>query len=186
MNFLLSNYFRLALVATAIIMGAQSHAALINIADDVSRADGWSTDFSADNGVDFFTLDVTQTSNVFVNVTSSAIDFGISVYTGIVDDPLGFFFDNDGDINNLFSGEVNSFVGGNDPFFGPLNALSLPGLTAGTYTVAIGGADFDLFGAPFAYEASIETVAVPEPSGVLLMLLGLLSLSLMQRRRQRS
>ena len=144
--------------------------------DTVDTADGWVTDSAAGNGVDFWTFDISAPTWLHVDITS-AIDFGISVYQGMVQDDLGFAFDNDADFTDPSTFNQGTFVGGTPSFGAVGSQLSIFLADVGNYTLAVGGDDFG-FGGPYAYDMQVE---VPEPTPIALLLAGVLGLMLQRR-----
>ncbi|TQV68146.1 PEP-CTERM sorting domain-containing protein [Exilibacterium tricleocarpae] len=147
-----------------------------NFSDTVDSADGWVTDNAVDNGVDFWTLNITAPALLTIDI-SSIIDFGISIYQGIVQDDLGFAFDNDADFTDPSTFNQGTFVAGTPSFGAAGSSLRIFLANAGDYTIAVGGDDFG-FGGPYDYKMQVE---VPEPGALFLLLSGVLALVLKRR-----
>jgi len=159
--------------ASAAITGDVTGGGTFN--DTVTSPDGWSNEIAS--AVDFWTLTAAGGTLLSVDVTSAdGIDFGVSVYEGVVGDGFLISFDNDGDTGG------GIYVGGNQPFaFGDRNGFSDLALTGGgTYTIAVGGAGFSpVFGGN--YEMTVS--AVPVPAALPLIGSALLGLGAVGRRR---
>ena len=139
--------------------------------DSVDTADGWVTDTAVGNGVDFWAFSVNAPTSLTIDITS-IIDFGISIYQGIVQDEIGFAFDNDADFVDPSTFNLGTFLAGTPSFGAAGSSLSLFLASAGDYTIAVGGDDFG-FSGPYDYEMA---VAVPEPGSIALILAGLMGL----------
>ncbi|GGD77650.1 PEP-CTERM sorting domain-containing protein [Lacimicrobium alkaliphilum] len=150
----------------------------------VTGDDGWR--FNQGFGeMDFWNFTVAEETSLSVNIFSDIV-FGVGLYSGELQTDPGFMFSNAGDFSGLF-GESMSYVAGTDPFT-PFSGNSLTNiiLSAGSYTLALGGNDagFDMF-SDFSYMMNISTqatTAVPEPAMGGLFALAL-SLLLIQRKR---
>ncbi|WP_156413645.1 hypothetical protein [Lacimicrobium alkaliphilum] len=166
-----------------------SQADILSFAGDgdyngsVTGDDGWR--FNMGSGeMDFWNFTLDQETSLSVNIVSDIV-FGLGLYSGELQTDPGFMFSNTGDFSGLF-GESMSYIAGTDPFT-PFsgNSLSNIMLSAGSYTLALGGNDagFDMF-SDFDYSMNISTqaAAVPEPAlGGLFALT--LSILLIQRKR---
>jgi hypothetical protein len=108
------------------------------------------------------------------------IDFGISVYAGLVDDFDVF----SGSFLNDSSFGGNTFIGGTNPVAssGPASLSNLLLPTNGFYTIAVGGMEFP--DAPGRYGYNLSVVhAVPLPETTWLLLSGFAGLAMLRRRR---
>ncbi|WP_416306183.1 hypothetical protein [Neptunicella sp. SCSIO 80796] len=182
---------KLAALTLLLTLSSQSQADLMTLSGDgdyngsVLSDNGWASNNSGAGEVDFWTFSLAQDIKMSVLVTSDIV-FGVSLYAGeILTDPE-YNFSNYASFDGLF-GETLDYVAGSDPFT-PLsgNSLSDIMLTAGTYTLALGGNDlgFDMFG-EYQYLLNISSQAVadvPEPEMALLMLVGVAGLMLQRKR----
>ena len=172
---------RTAALVAALTVGGTVHAAtLVSESDTVATIDGWLVDAAAGNGVDFWTFSAGPGElNLSVSITSD-LDFGISVYAGIVGDDFGteiIGFDNDGDFGDgVFIAGTPTFPTAGSELLGVL----LPG--PGDYTIAVGGDGASGFAiGPFDY--SITATAVPVPAAVWLFGSALAGLATLTKRR---
>jgi hypothetical protein len=184
MNFVL----RSAALVAAVAFSSQASAAITgdvsgggSFAGSVSTFDGWFVESAFGDGVDFWTFTVGNAGTVSIDVTS-ALDFGISVYQGVVGDSfaeeLGF--------NNSASFGDGLFLAGTNALFPTLGSsllnVALPG--AGTYTIALGGDGASGFGiGPFAYTMNVGVSEVPVPAAVWLLGSALAGVAGVARRR---
>lgn len=114
-------------------------------------------------------------------VESSAIEFGVSVYQGVVEqmELLIPGFSNYGDFGD------NVFVAGTNPVTGAIGTslLNLVLPTSGIYTIAVGGeSGFPLEGL-FAYNMDVNVTPVPLPAAFWLLGSALAGLGVFGRRR---
>lgn len=114
-------------------------------------------------------------------VESQAIEFGVSVYQGVVEQMELFLpgFSNFGDFGD------NVFVAGTNPVTGALGTslLNLVLPTSGVYTIAVGGeSGFPLEGL-FAYNMDVSITPVPLPAAFWLLGSALAGLGVFGRRR---
>lgn len=173
-----------ALFATASIASANFTGDVTGggvFSDNVSTADGWQFNNPAANGVDFWTLTISEPSYLSVNVGSD-IDFGISVYQGAVSDSLGFAFNNAAGFEDPLTFDFGTFIAGTPNFGVAGSSLADILLSAtGVYTIAVGGADFG-FAGPYQYDMSVSVAAVPVPAAVWLFATGLVGLVARSKR----
>ncbi|MCG8590509.1 MAG: PEP-CTERM sorting domain-containing protein [Proteobacteria bacterium] len=161
----------LAPAAQAAIVGDVSGGGVF--AGSVETNDGWVTEQATGDAVDFWTLTVSESQLLEVSIDSS-IDFGLSVYDGVVGDDFAgeLAFDNDGDFDG------GTYLGGTPSFGASGSELALLLPDAGTYTLAVGG-DIGGFGiGPFSYTMTV----VPEPGTLWLLGLGMSALALRRGR----
>lgn len=141
----MSNLFRAAVLWGALAPAASFAATITgdvtgggSFAGTVTQSGAWvSSNVSMEDQVSFWSLTATGGDQVSIVVTSDMIDFGISVYEGLVDDFDVFTgaFLNDGD----FGG--NTFIAGTNPVTGGTGAAALFNLLlpiSGVYTIAVG------------------------------------------------
>ncbi|MBB6091271.1 hypothetical protein HNQ60_000117 [Povalibacter uvarum] len=128
--------------------------------------------------VNFWTLTGNAGDLLSIIVSSSQLEFGVSVYQGVVE-PLELLipgFANDGDFGD------NVFVAGT-PSFGAAGT-SLLNITlpfAGIYTIAVGGEGFG-FESSYAYNMDVAVAPVPLPAAVWLLGSALLGMGALRRR----
>lgn len=152
----------------------------------VTSSNAWINSNAIDGEmVNFWTFDANAGDSLSLFVTSSAIEFGLSLYRGIVDQAELLFagFNNAGDFGD------NIFLAGTNPFTGALGTslLSIPLLETGSYTIAVGGEQGLTYDGQFAYNLRADFVrAVPEPATFGMAVLGMLALVGMRRRKSGS
>lgn len=125
--------------------------------------------------VNLWGINATQGETLSLDLTSSELALGFSVYFGEVDsmDLLLGLFNNTGDIG------LASYITGASLWN---NSQSLSDLfieQTGFYTLIVGGRDF---GGYDGYDYSIGFTQVPEPTGLLLLCSGLFGLAVLRRR----
>lgn len=176
----MKRYFTLLLMTVALCTSTLASASIIalpndgNVSDSLTGDSGWLNEDTFGDALDFVTFEVSTDS--LLSVTSSAlINLGLSVYQGSVVNDFAIPFSNGGDFTDLF-GDLN-FIAGNNPFVPGLGgSLTDIALTAGSYTLAVGGNEgfFDTF-TDYAYNlrVTLDEVPVSAPSSLLVLLLGL-------------
>jgi hypothetical protein len=182
-----------ALITLAAVMAAASfaddaNAAFIsgdatvsgNYAGAVTSSNAWIASNAIDGQmVNFWTIDANAGDSLSLFVTSAAIEFGVSLYRGIVDETDLLFagFNNAGDFGD------NLFIAGTNPVTGALGAslLDIFLADAGFYTIAVGGEQGLSFDGLFAYD--MEVTRVPEPGTLGLLAAALLATFGMRRLR---
>jgi PEP-CTERM motif len=131
--------------------------------------------------VNFWTFDAHAGDSLSLFITSPAIEFGVSLYRGVVEQAELLFagFNNAGDFGD------NVFVAGTNPVTGALGTSLLDILLsdAGVYTIAVGGEHGLALDGPFAYDMKVEVTRVPEPGTIGLMALGLFAMLGVRRSR---
>lgn len=177
---------KLAAISTLLMLSHFSQASLLSLPGDgnyagaVTSDNGWTFNMGSDQ-VDFWTFSLAQDATMSFDVVSDIV-FGLSLYSGTLFTDPGFNFSNFASFDGLF-GESMNYAVGTDPFT-PLSGNSLTDifLTAGNYTLALGGNDvgFDFFG-EYQYLMNVSTQSTPqvsEPKVALLMLVlaGLVSM----------
>ncbi|MBT1064202.1 PEP-CTERM sorting domain-containing protein [Bowmanella sp. Y26] len=169
-------------LALILLFGATSQAAIIpmtlpgNVTGQVMGEDAWQMDDTA--GVDFWTFEVTEAGSYSFSV-SSAINFGLSLFSGTLTADPGFLFFHDQSFTSLFDGEL-VYVGGTAPYVPGVGNMFGINLAAGSYTLALGGNDF---GPGFdSIDYGLSVAKVPEPSLLVLFLLALAGLVYRQQR----
>ncbi|HEY8510059.1 MAG TPA: hypothetical protein VIL32_16990 [Steroidobacteraceae bacterium] len=181
---------RVAIVAVLLAVPAISQAAFIrgDVSDggvfsgSVSVSNAWVASNPIDGGqVNFWTLTGVANQAFSIVVESGAIEFGISLYTGLLDEFDLIFpgFDNAGDIGD------NRFVAGT-PFFGAAGTFLeflLP--QTGTYTLAVGGEEGLPLDGTFNYTMKVTTTPVPEPAAWALVVVALFGVAVLNRGKLR-
>jgi len=145
----------------------------------VTSSNAWITASAIDGeSVNFWTFDARAGDSLSLFVTSSALEFGLSLYQGVVEQTELLFagFNNAGDFGD------NLFIAGTNPVTGALGtALADILLETGVYTIAVGGEQGFAFDGLFAYDMQVDFVRVPEPGTLGLMAIGMLALAGMLR-----
>lgn len=152
------------------------------VSGSVNGYDGWLNEDTFTGGIDFLVFEADPETLFSIDV-SSDIDFGLSVYEGLIVNESGIPFSNSGDFFDFNS--FLTYVGGT-PMFAALGS-SISGMllsTGGWYTVAIGGDD--IFGSTGSIDyiatlASASAQAVPAPALPALLVAGFVALGLSRR-----
>ena len=152
-----------------------------NFAGLVTSSNAWITSSAIDGDmVNFWTFNAHAGDSLSLFVTSPAIEFGVSLYQGIVDQTELLFagFNNAGDFGD------NLFVDGTNPVTGAIGTslLDIFFPITGVYTVAVGGEQGLSFDGQFAYNLRADFTRVPEPATLGVMAIGMLALFGMRRR----
>ncbi|GAA0358020.1 hypothetical protein GCM10009092_22780 [Bowmanella denitrificans] len=169
-------------LALLLMLSTTTQAAIMSmtvpgtVTGQVVGEDAWQMDDTA--GVDFWTFEVTQAGNYEFSV-SSAITFGLSLFSGTLSADPGFLFFHDQNFTSLFDGEL-AYVGGSEPYVPGMGNMFGINLAAGFYTLAVGGNDFGP--GIDVYDYSLSVAQVPEPSLFAIFLLSLAVLAYRQRR----
>lgn len=148
----------------------------------VTSSDAWIQSNALDGDqVNFWSLTANAGDVLSIVVESPAIEFGVSVYEGVVEQMELFIpgFSNYGDFGD------NIFVAGTNPVTGALGTslLNLVLPTSGIYTIAVGGeSGFPLEGL-FAYSMDVNITPVPLPAAFWLLGSALAGLGVFGRRR---
>jgi hypothetical protein len=154
-----------------------------NFAGVVTSSNAWITSSAIDGEmVNFWTFDAHAGDSLSLFVTSPAIEFGLSLYQGVVEQTELLFagFNNAGDFGD------NLFIAGTNPVTGAVGtSLANILLEAGVYTIAVGGEQGFGFDGLFAYDMRVDLVRVPEPGTLGLLGLGMLALFGMRQYMQR-
>jgi hypothetical protein len=152
-----------------------------NYAGLVTSSNAWITSSAIDGEmVNFWTFNAHAGDALSLFVTSPAIEFGLSLYQGIVDHTELLFagFNNAGDFGD------NVFVTGTNPVTGAVGTSLLDVLlpVTGLYTIAVGGEQGLSYDGQFAYSLQADFVRVPEPATLGVFGLGMLTILGMRRR----
>jgi len=151
------------------------------VAGSVTSSNAWIASNAIDGeAVNFWTFTANTGDSVSINVTSSSIEFGVSIYAGVVDqmDLLFAGFNNAGD----FGG--NTFIAGTNPVTGAVGtSLSMLLPLSGVYTIAVGGEQGLAYDGNFAYNMNVGVTSVPLPAAVWFFASGLLGLGLLRRKQ---
>jgi hypothetical protein len=179
-----------SLIALAVlVLPAMAHAQLNfsgditgggNFTGSVNRANAWIEENPIDGlDVNFWTLTGNAGDTFSFEVTSSTLEFGMSLYQGVLEemDLLVPGFDNSESFAGLF------FVT-STPEFGAIGTqlLNVVLPSAGAYVLAIGGEGFG-FENSYAYNLSVTAAPVPLPAAAWLLGSALLGLGALRRRR---
>ena len=146
----------------------------------VTSSNAWITSTALDGQmVNFWTFDAKAGDSLSLRVSSSAIEFGLSLYRGVVDEAELLFagFNNAGDFGD------NVFIAGTNPVTGAVGTSLLDILVAeaGRYTIAVGGEEGLSFDGFFAYDMKVSRV--PEPGTLGLLALAMLGVGGLRRLR---
>lgn len=149
----------------------------------VTNSSAWITSSAVDgDAVNFWTFNGNAGDKVSLSVTSRTIEFGLSLYQGVVDDLELLFagFNNAGDFGN------NLYLAGTNPVTGAIGTSLVDILipVTGLYTIAVGGEQGLSFDGLFAYDMRVNFKRVPEPATGALMLLGAFAMFGMRRLRK--
>lgn len=154
------------------------------VVSSVTSSDAWIQSNALDgNQVNFWSFTANAGDVLSLVVESSAIEFGLSVYQGLVDaqdlSPIFGGFSNYGDFGD------NIFVAGTNPVTGAIGTslLNLVLPTSGVYTIAVGGeSGFPLEGI-FEYSMGVSITPVPLPAAFWLLGSALAGIGVFGRRR---
>lgn len=153
------------------------------VQSSVIADNGWTNNFGSGE-VDFWWFELTQDSWFSASILADIV-FGLSLYSGQVQQDPGMLFSNFSDFSG-FAGESLTYLAGTDPFT-PLSGGSLDKilLKSGVYTLAVGGNDigFDPVG-QYSYQLALQSSALQQvPAPAPAMLLALAVVGLLARRR---
>lgn len=150
----------------------------------VTSSDAWIQSNAIDGEqVNFWSFSANAGDVLSLVVNSSVLEFGVSVYQGLVDaqelSPIFGGFNNYGDFGD------NLYVAGTNPVTGAIGTslLNLVLPTSGIYTIAVGGeSGFPLEGL-FAYTMGVTITPVPLPAAFWLLGSALAGMGVFRRRR---
>lgn len=153
-----------------------------SVTSSVTSSDAWIQSSALDgDAVNFWSFTANAGDTLSIIVESSAIEFGVSVYQGVVEQMELFVpgFSNFGDFGD------NIYVAGTNPVTGAIGTslLNLVLPSSGVYTIAVGGeSGFPLEGI-FAYDMDVTITPVPLPAAFWLLGSALAGLGMFSRRR---
>lgn len=148
--------------------------------NSVDIGDAWSTNNGF--GIDFWSIEVSENTQLLLEILGASYDFGISVYEGNADTDFLGSFDNDADYETDFGANYYTFVAGTSDLFGPFNSLDVMLESAGSYSIAVGGVN-GVFGSEYQLSVEVDSpaaVSTPATGVLAATALGLLGL---RRRR---
>lgn len=150
----------------------------------VTSSDAWIQSNALDGEqVNFWSFSASAGDVLSIVVNSSVLEFGVSVYQGLVEaqelSPIFGGFSNYGDFGD------NVYVAGTNPVTGAIGTslLNLVLPASGIYTIAVGGeSGFPLEGL-FGYSMDVNVAPVPLPAAFWLLGSALAGLGMFSRRR---
>lgn len=150
----------------------------------VTSSDAWIQSNAIDGQqVNFWSFSANAGDLLSLVVRSSVLEFGVSVYQGLVDarelSPISGGFSNYGDFGD------NRYVAGTNPVTGAIGTslLNLVLPASGVYTIAVGGESGLPLEGLFAYTMDVTITPVPLPAAFWLLGSALTGLGLFRRRR---
>jgi hypothetical protein len=152
------------------------------VESSVTSSSAWIESNAIDGDqVNFWSFSANAGDVLSIVVQSSAIEFGVSVYQGVVEQMELFIpgFSNYGDFGD------NLFVAGTNPVTGAIGTslLNLVLPASGVYTIAVGGeSGFPLEGI-FAYSMDVSITPVPLPAAFWLLGSALAGMGVVRRHR---
>lgn len=153
-----------------------------SVTSSVTSSSAWIQSSALDgNEINFWSFTANAGDVLSIVVESSAIEFGVSVYQGVVEqmELLIPGFSNFGDFGD------NLYVAGTNPVTGAIGTslLNLVLPSSGVYTIAVGGeSGFPMEGI-FAYDMDVSIAPVPLPAAFWLLGSALAGLGMFSRRR---
>jgi len=155
-----------------------------SVASSVTSSDAWIQSNAIDGDqVNFWSFTANAGDVLSIVVNSSVLEFGVSVYQGLVEaqelSPIFGGFSNYGDFAD------NIYIAGTNPVTGGLGTTLMDVVLpfSGAYTIAVGGeSGFPLAGV-FAYDMDVTIAPVPLPAAFWLFGSSLAGLGVFRRRR---
>ncbi|MEG3766228.1 PEP-CTERM sorting domain-containing protein [Alteromonas sp. 14N.309.X.WAT.G.H12] len=142
----------------------------------VSSSDGWLAENT--DAIDFYTFELTTDTDIAFSV-SALTSIGLSLYQGDLTSDPSFLFSNSSDFID-FMGNTYTYLTGTSSYFPNAgdNTLSSVLLSAGLYTLALGGNEgFDFGSVEYVLTSTITGTQVPEPSSYALILMMLTTMA---------
>jgi hypothetical protein len=178
----------IAAALVALALPGLSHAELVfsgditgggNFSGTVNRANAWVEETPIDGlDVNFWTFTGNAGDTFSFTVTSSVLEFGMSLYQGALEelDLIVPGFESSGSFASLF------YVA-STPDFGAVGTelLNIVLPSTGAYVLAVGGEGFG-FGDSYAYDLNVDAAPVPLPAALWLLGSALIGAAAIRRR----
>lgn len=164
------------LFIAALFVASSANATILSLdftsenSGSVSSSDGWLAENT--DAIDFYTFELTTDTDIAFSV-SALTSIGLSLYQGNLASDPSFLFSNSGDFID-FMGNTYTYLTGTSSYFPNAgdNTLTSGILSAGVYTLALGGNEgFDFGSVDYVLTSAISSTQVPEPSSFALILM---------------